>query len=83
VLAAANRGSLVLITQDQDFGELAILQQLPVAGIILLELARLPLLAQIDRVAEVLAADPDGFFGKLTVIEPARIRARTLPAATP
>ena len=42
VLAAANEDGLILITQDQDFGELAILRQVPVLGVVLLEVARLP-----------------------------------------
>ena len=83
VLAVASQRDFILITQDQDFGELAVLRQLPVAGIILLELERLALEAQVERVALCVAADPLGFAGKLTVIEPARMRVRTLPANSP
>ncbi len=79
VLAAADQGRLILITQDQDFGELAILRQMPVTGIILLELARLPLAAQAERVALCVAADKVQFVGRLTVIEPAPTRYRILP----
>ena len=83
VLAVASRRGFILITQDQDFGELAIVRQLPVVGIILLELERLPLAAQVERVALCVAADPLAFAGKLTVIEPARTRVRALPASGP
>jgi hypothetical protein len=47
----------------------------------LLELARLPLKAQVERVALCLATDKAGFAGNLTVIEPARTRVRALPAS--
>jgi predicted nuclease of predicted toxin-antitoxin system len=79
VLAAANQGGLILITQDQDFGELAILWQLPVVGIVLLEVARLQLKTQVERVAQLVAADHASFPGNLTVIEPGRTRVRPLP----
>ena len=79
VLAAANQDRLILITQDQDFGVLAILRQLPVAGVVLLEVARLPLKAQVERVAQLVAADQMSFAGNPTVIEPGRTRARPLP----
>ena len=52
VLAVANEGGLILITQDQDFGELAIARQAPVTGVALLELARLPLNAQVECAAQ-------------------------------
>ncbi len=83
VLTEAHQGGLILITQDQDFGELAILRQLPVAGIVLLELAQLTLRAQVERVASSLAAQHANLAGKLTVIEPVRIRARALPGPKP
>lgn len=80
VLAVANQGGLILITQDQDFGELPILRQAPVAGVVLLALARLPLKAQVERVAGFFAAaDHPNLGGKFTVIEPGRVRARSLP----
>jgi hypothetical protein len=56
----------------------AILRQKPVAGVLLLELARLPLTAQVERVAAFLSGGPD-LTGKLTVIEPARVGVRVLP----
>jgi len=79
VLAVASEGGLILITQDQDFGELAIVRQAPVTGVVLLELARLPLNAQVERTARFFAANRANLAGKLTVIEPARVRVRALP----
>src|SRR5688500_8638697 len=80
VLGSAAHAGLILITQDHDFSELAIVRKVPVSGIVRLELARLPLSAQVERAAHCLAANIASFKGKLTVIEPARIRARSLPA---
>jgi predicted nuclease of predicted toxin-antitoxin system len=79
VLSRADQAGLILITQDRDFGELAILRRMPVAGVLLLELARLPLREQVERVATLLSTDPTRLVGKLTVIEPARVRVRALP----
>jgi predicted nuclease of predicted toxin-antitoxin system len=81
VLSFANRAGLILVTQDHDFGELAILRRMPVTGVLLLELARLPLSEQVERVAMLLSTEPTKFVGKLTVIEPARVRVRALPGA--
>ncbi len=71
VLEAAAAGDCILITEDRDFGELVIRQQLGVRGMILLELDRLSNVAEADAVAEVsamptsswatsLASSPDG-----------------------
>jgi predicted nuclease of predicted toxin-antitoxin system len=79
VLALADAAGLILITQDHDFGELAILRRMPVAGVLLLELARLSLREQVERVAGFLSIDPADLVGKLTVVEPARVRVRALP----
>jgi len=79
VVSVADAAGLILITQDHDFGELAFLRRMPVAGVLLLELARLPLQEQVERVARFLSIEPADLVGKLTVIEPARVRARALP----
>ena len=79
ILAHAEQRDLLLITQDHDFGELAILRGMRVPGIVLLELERLPLSAQVERVANVIAADYANLSGHLTVIEPGRTRVRKLP----
>jgi hypothetical protein len=49
-------------------------------GVLLLELARLPLREQVERVATFLASGPKDLTGNLTVIEPARARVRALPS---
>jgi predicted nuclease of predicted toxin-antitoxin system len=82
VLAAAHQDQATLITYDQDFGELVFSRQLPVVGVVLLELAQLSLNAQVERVALVVAADQATFAGNLTVVEPGRTRVRALPAGS-
>ncbi len=74
---AAQEGR-VLITEDRDFGELAVRQQLALPGIVLLELDRLSNLAEAALVAAVLVENQGRLQGNLLVIEPTRIRIRPL-----
>lgn len=83
VLQLANSAMIILITEDQDFGELVIRHRLPVLGVPLLELDRLSNEAEAERVASVVAQHADRFAGSLVVVEPARTRVRPLPKATP
>jgi len=80
VLAVADQDGAILITQDKDFGELVVLRRLPVVGVVLLELAQLPLEAQVERVAQLVASHRASFGGNLSVVEPTRIRVRPLTA---
>src|SRR5690348_15656641 len=70
VLKAADSDGCILITEDRDFGELVIRQQLPVRGIILLETERLSNALEADRVNEVVSNYTDRLVGNLIVIEP-------------
>jgi len=79
VLEAANAESCILITEDRDFGELVIRQNLAVRGIILLELDRLSNAGEADVVASAVSAHIDKLAGNLLVLEPGRIRIRPLP----
>jgi hypothetical protein len=65
-------------TEDRDFGELVVPQQLAVRGVILLELDRLSNTAEADAVAEVVSTHTGKLLGNLVVIEPGRIRIRPL-----
>jgi predicted nuclease of predicted toxin-antitoxin system len=78
VLKVAEAESRILITEDQDFGELVVRQRLGIRGVVLLELDRLSTETEADRVAEVVAAHADQLAGNLIVIEPACIRVRPL-----
>ncbi len=79
VLKVAEVEGRILITEDQDFGELVLRQRLGVRGVVLLELDRLSTAAEAGRVTEVIAAHTDKLIGNLIVIEPARVRVRPLP----
>jgi predicted nuclease of predicted toxin-antitoxin system len=75
VLAVARASSRVLITIDKDFGELAIVRQLPHAGI--LRLVDIPAKSQgmaanaaIERYGDELAR------GAIVTVEPGRVRVR-------
>ena len=54
VIGRAHSAGLILITQDRDFGELAIARALPVVGVVLVELERLSLPLQAERLSECL-----------------------------
>ena len=79
VLAMAKGENRILITEDRDFGEMVIRQRLGVCGIILLALDRFSNARKADRVADIGSKNPDIFTANLVVIEPARIRVRSLP----
>ena len=79
VLAKAGSNSLLIITQDNDFGMLCVLRGLPVSGILLLELARLRLPSQVERIASFLKTQGHLLVGHLAVLEPHRHRLRALP----
>ena len=75
IIARAAADGRILITLDKDFGELAVVQRVPHAGIIRLVGCRA--LAQGAKIAEVL----DGFSadllqGAIVTAEPGRVRVR-------
>lgn len=82
VLDLANKDERIIITNDDDFGELVVRQQRKVRGLILLQLDRLSGKARDDRAVECICANMDRFEGNLIVIRPDDIRARPLPDVT-
>jgi predicted nuclease of predicted toxin-antitoxin system len=78
VLAWAGREKRILLTFDKDFGELATMSGLPEGcGVILL---RIPML-QSNEIGSQLAnliATRNDWIGHFSVIEPGRIRMRTM-----
>jgi predicted nuclease of predicted toxin-antitoxin system len=78
VLALAQREACILVTEDRDFGEMVVRQQLTVSGILLLELDRLSNEAEAQRVVDVVTANVDKLSRQLLVLEPSRIRMRPL-----
>ena len=78
VVGVAAAEECILITEDQDFGELVIRQRLEVRGLILLELDPLSNSAEADAVVDVVSTHADKLPGNLVVIEPGRVRIRPL-----
>jgi hypothetical protein len=76
----AAEGGRVLITDDLGFGELAVRQRQPAAGIIILSLYALPTGVREHYAATQIRQLGDGALGHLAVIEPGRVRLRPLPA---
>ena len=76
VLKEAATAGRILITEDQDFGDLVVRQGLPADGIVLLELHRLSPAATTRRAVDAIMASGDKLVGAFTVIEPGRIRTR-------
>jgi len=75
IIARAAADGRILVTLDKDFGELAVVQRVPHAGII--RLVGCQALAQGAKIAEVL----DGFSadllqGAIVTAEPGRVRVR-------
>jgi predicted nuclease of predicted toxin-antitoxin system len=79
VLALAQRLAAIVLTEDNDFGDLVMRQHLPSAGVVLLRLSGMERSAQPDYIAQIIATNvaiiPDSF----TVISPSGIRVRPLP----
>ena len=80
VLARAVRENRVLLTFDQDFGELAWHAGLPASCGIMLFRIPMPLAADVGRVLAARVGERDDWAGHFTVIEPGRIRMRSLAA---
>jgi predicted nuclease of predicted toxin-antitoxin system len=83
VLRMATEGGRVLITHDLGFGELAVRQAQPAAGVIILSVYALPSGIRERYAAEQVQALGDTVLGQLAVIEPGRVRLRPLPGRAP
>jgi predicted nuclease of predicted toxin-antitoxin system len=79
VLDLAARERRILLTEDTDFGELAVRLKLPAPGIVRIDLKTLSRDAQAARVVETLARLGDEISGAIVSIEPSRTRIRRLP----
>jgi predicted nuclease of predicted toxin-antitoxin system len=78
VLQAAFGDGRLLLTEDHDFGVLAVRDGRASLGVILIELYGLSPDARDVRVLSVLASDEATLNGRFTVIEPSRTRSRLL-----
>ena len=75
VLAIAVREQRILITNDQDFGELVVREGRSHAGVILFRVRPATFAHQRDRLLQVLAEHADDL-GHLLVVERSRVRVR-------
>ena len=79
ILARAQQEQRVLLSQDKDFGELAIRRGLPAGcGVVLFRLSGLDRELIVTRMLEVLTTNID-WRGQISVVDERRIRSRALP----
>lgn len=78
VLALAHRQGRILLTEDNDFGELAVRLGLPTHGVVRVDVKALDRSAQVLRVVNALTTLGDQVNGALVTIEPTRTRRRPL-----
>ena len=77
----ARAQSRIVITEDSDFGELAVRRGIELPGVLLIDLPRLKPIQVATRVLAVIEAHEAALTGALIVVEYARIRRRgiTIP----
>jgi predicted nuclease of predicted toxin-antitoxin system len=81
VMALAVREDRIVVTEDKDFGEIAVRAGGPIPGIILLRDVG-PDVAEVTAAVRAVLDDPDARLrGGLAVIRRGRIRLRQLPQA--
>jgi predicted nuclease of predicted toxin-antitoxin system len=74
----ARREDRIVITEDYDFGELAVRGQLSLPGLIILFLNEATSEIRAARVLEIVEAVDEGLRGQLTIIDVRRTRRRAL-----
>jgi len=79
VAALATATGRVLLSEDHDFGELAVRRQIALPGCVLIELPRFASPRKASHIATILRAQGAAAMGAIMVIEPARVRIRPLP----
>ena len=78
VLALARRDDRMLMTEDKDFGELALRSAESLPGIVLLRETDAALQQVLAALSTLLSADETSLRGSLVVVRGARIRVRKL-----
>ena len=69
----------VLITEDFDFGELAVRHRFAMPGLMILAFGRQPIATRVRRVLETVSQVGEGLRRQITVVETDRERVRPLP----
>ena len=83
VLDLAFKLGRVLLTEDNDFGDLAVRLGMPAIGIVRVDLKNLNRAAQIVRIIAAMTALGERAVGAMVTIEPTRTRVRTLQTSAP
>ena len=85
ILTAATREERIVVTEDRDFGTLAIRQRQPAVGIVIAHFEKFTgtLREIVEQIADALEELGPNCTGALSVIEPGRTRQRQLPDRTP
>lgn len=78
ILAQASAENRLLLTEDHDFGGLAVREGLPTRGVVLIELYGLSDERRNQRVLSVLSLGESQLVGHFTVVEPSRTRSRPI-----
>ncbi len=68
----------IIVTEDYDFGEMAIRSQAQLPGVILLGMGAKPVAERIARLRQVIKQASGSFAGHLAVVEASRLRLRPL-----
>ena len=80
LLAIAHAENRIIVTEDFDFGDLLVRDQLPATGVVILYLPKLEPGARAERFASILSDPAFDARGRLTIIEKRRVRQRALRA---
>jgi predicted nuclease of predicted toxin-antitoxin system len=78
LVALAIAEGRVVVTQDYDFGESAVRRGTPRSGVLLIACQALPPRERAARVARVAETEGESLVGRLTIIEPKRLRHRPI-----
>lgn len=78
LLALAFRENRLVLTEDFDFGELAIRRGLPARGVILLAMGSESVAARVRRMQDLVSGHAEALPGHLTIVDARRIRVRPL-----
>ena len=78
VAARATAENRIVVTQDYDFGEMAVRERAITTGVLLIACQALPIAERAARVADVVSSAGDTLLGNLIVVERRRVRQRPL-----
>lgn len=83
VLAAACEQKRILLTEDKDFGELAVRHGHPVPGVVLLRIDPMRRALKVPRLDAALAHFGERLHGRYVVVHEDRFRSRALRSREP